>query len=81
MSQIQVGFRTVIGHVNLPVLIGAHGARVDIDIGVQLLCRNLQSARLQQTSQRRRCNALAQSGHHTAGYKNIFGHMRFLRNI
>jgi len=37
MAQVQVGLRAVLGHVDLAVLIGAHGAGVDVDVGVQLL--------------------------------------------
>ena len=36
MAQIQVGFRTIIGHENLAMLIGAHRARIDIEIGIEL---------------------------------------------
>src|SRR5690625_2785064 len=37
VSQIQVSLCTVIGYIHLPVLVGIHGARVDIDIRVQFL--------------------------------------------
>ena len=74
VTQIQVGFRAVLGDVNLTVLVGAHGAGVDIDVGIQLLGGDLQSPCLEKTAKRRRGNALAQTGNHAAGYKDVFRH-------
>ena len=37
MAQIQIGFRSVVSYVNLPVLEGIHCSRIDIDVRVQLL--------------------------------------------
>ena len=71
MSQIQIGFCAVLGHVYLAVLIGAHRTGIDVDIGIQLLRRDLQPTRLEQPAQRSRRNALAQTGNHAAGYENI----------
>ena len=53
------------------VLERAHRARVNVDVGVQLLAGHLQSAGLEQTSQAGRCDALAQARHNAAGHKNI----------
>ena len=36
VAQIQVGLRPVVGDEHLPVLVGAHGARVHVEVGVQL---------------------------------------------
>ena len=36
MAQIQVGLGPVVGDVDLAVLVGAHGARIDVEIGVEL---------------------------------------------
>ena len=78
MAQVQVRLRAVLGNVDLAVLIGTHGARIHIDIRIQLLGRHLQPPGLQKASQRGRRNALAQTGNNAAGHKNIFGffHMR-----
>ena len=72
VAQVQVGFRAVLGDVHLSVLVGAHGARVHVDIGIQLLGGHLQPPGLQQSAQRRGGNALAQAGNHAAGNENIF---------
>ena len=74
VAQIQIRFRAVLGHVNLPVLIGAHGSRIRIDVRIQLLGRDPDAARLQQPPEGRCRNALAQAGYHAAGYENILGH-------
>ena len=42
MAEVKVGLGTVLGDIDLTVLIGAHGAGVNIDIGVELLSRDLQ---------------------------------------
>ena len=51
MPQIQVGLSAVLGDVDLPVLVGAHGAGVHIDIGVQFLGSHLQPPGFQQAAQ------------------------------
>ena len=75
VAQIQVSLRSVVGDKDLAVLVGAHGARVHIEIGVQLLHLHPQAPLLEQTPQGGGGNSLAQAGHHAAGNKNIFcGH-------
>ncbi len=41
VAQVQVRLQAVLRDVDLPVLVGAHGAWVHIDVGVQLLRRHL----------------------------------------
>jgi len=36
MAQIEIGFRAVTGHEHLAVLKRAHGAGINIDVGVKL---------------------------------------------
>ena len=47
MAQVQVGFRSVIGHVALPMFIGVEGPGVYINIGVKLLDGDRKAAGLQ----------------------------------
>ena len=75
VPQVQVGLRAVLRHIDLPVLIGAHGAGIHIDIGIQLLGRHLQAAGLQKPPQRSRGDALAQAGDHAARHKNVLCHL------
>ena len=76
VTQIQIGLGTVVGNEYLAVLIGAHGAGVHIEIGVEFLVAHPQSPLLEKTAQRRRADALPQAGHHAAGDKYIL-HNRF----
>ena len=57
MSKIKVRLRTVFRNIHFPMLIGAHGSRIHINIGIQLLRGDLQSPGLQQPSKGCRCNA------------------------
>ena len=54
VSEIEIGLRPVIGDVDLAVLVGAHGSRIDVDIGVELSQADLVAARLQERAQGRR---------------------------
>ncbi len=51
VAQVQVGLRPVVGDEHLAVLIGAHGAGVHVEIGIQLLDLDPQAPLLQQTAQ------------------------------
>ena len=75
MAQIQICLRPVLRYINLSVLIGAHGSRIHIDVGIQLLCGHLQPPGFQQPAQGCRRDALSQSGDHAARHKDILGHV------
>ena len=60
MAQVQVGLGAVLGHEDLTVLERAHGARVHVDVRVQLEHRDLQATRFQDRSQRSRSDAFPQ---------------------
>src|SRR5690606_4244904 len=57
----------VIGDVDLAVLARAHGARVDVGVGVELHQRRAQSARFEDGGQGCCRYPLAQRGHHAPG--------------
>ena len=73
MAKIKVGLSAIVGHEHLAVLQRAHGTRVYVHIGVQLLAGHLQAAALEQTAQRCGRDALAKAGDDTAGDKDEFG--------
>ena len=54
MAEIQVCLAPVVGHEHLAVLIRTHCTRIHIDIGIQFLGGDLESAALQKPSERRR---------------------------
>ena len=74
VAEVEVRLRAVLGHVDLAVLVRAHRARVDVDVRVELLRGDLQTARLQQPAERSRRDALAEPGDNAARHKNILLH-------
>ena len=54
MAEVEIGLGAVVGDEDLAVLIGAHRAGIDIEIGVELAQAHLEAARLQQRAERRR---------------------------
>ena len=74
VAEVEVGLRAVVGDIDLAVLERAHRAWVNVDIGVELLCCDLEAAALEQSAERCCGNAFAQTGNNAAGHENIFGH-------
>ena len=73
MAQIQVGLGAVVQHVHLAVLVRAHGAGVDVDVGVQFLNGHRKAAFLEQAANRRGGHAFAYRTDYATGEENIFG--------
>src|ERR1700736_448845 len=67
MAEVEIGLRTVVGDEHLAVLVGAHRAGVDVQVGIELAQPDLEAARLQQGTERRRRQTLAKRGYHAAG--------------
>ena len=59
MAEVEIGLGAVVGDEDLAVLIGRHGARIDVEIGVELAQPDLVAARLQQRAERRGSQTLA----------------------
>jgi len=76
VAQVQVGLGAVVGDEHLAVLQGAHGARVDVDVGVHLLDADPEAAALEKAPDGGGGDALAQGRHHAAGDEDEFGHKR-----
>ena len=70
MPQIEIGFGPVIGDIDLTVLIRAHRARIDVEIGIELADADFIAARLQQRREACRHQTFAKRGDHAAGDKN-----------
>ena len=58
MAEVEIGFRAVIQHVNFAVLIRAHRAGIDVEVGIELLQRDFEPAILEQRAERRPPSAL-----------------------
>jgi len=78
MAKIEVGLGTVIGHEHLAVLERAHGARIDVDVGIELEHGDFDAARLEDGAKAGGGDAFTQRGNDSAGYEYIFGHGRGL---
>ena len=48
VAEVEVGLGAVVGDEHLAVLIGAHGPRIDVEIGIELLEPNRIAARLKE---------------------------------
>jgi hypothetical protein len=53
VAEIEIGLGAVVGDEDLAVLIRAHRARIDVEIGVELAQPDLVAARLQKRAERR----------------------------
>jgi hypothetical protein len=60
MAEVEIGLGAVVGDEDLAVLVRAHRARVDVEVGVELAQPNLVAARLQHRPEGRRGEALAE---------------------
>ena len=74
VAEVEVGLRPVVGDEHLAVLIRAHRARIDVEIGVEFLYPRAVAARLQQRSESRCRNAFAKGRNHAAGDEYISRH-------
>ena len=73
VAEVEVGLGAVLGHEHLAVLERRHRARVDVDVGVELLEGDLQPAGDQQAADRGRRDALAERRDHAAGDEDVAG--------
>ena len=59
MTEVEVRLRAVIEHIHLAVLVGRHRARIEVQVRVELLQRDLEAAVLEQGAERGCRDALA----------------------
>ena len=74
MSEVEIRFRAILGDEHLAVLIGAHGAGVDVHIRVELLRGDFEAAQLEKATKGGGGDALAESGDDAAGDEDVFAH-------
>src|SRR5438067_1331620 len=75
VTQVEVRLRPVVEHVHLAVLVGAHRARIDIQIRIEFLHPDLQPASLQEHPDRRRGQPFAEGTDHAAGNEYVLRHV------
>jgi hypothetical protein len=73
VPQVEVGLAAVVGDVHLAVLERVHRARVDVDVGVELLHRDPEAPGLEQPSQRRCGESLSERTGDAARHENVLG--------
>ncbi len=71
VAEVEVGFGTIVEHIDLAVLERIHRPRVHIEVGIELLKHHLEPARLKQSPQGCGREAFAQGGYHPARYEDI----------
>ena len=76
MSEVEVGFRAVIGHEDLTVLERAHGTRINVDVRIKLEHSDLKATGFQNGSQRCRSDAFPQRRNNTTRDKDKTCHRR-----
>ena len=76
VAEVEVGLGAVVGDEHLAVLVRAHRARIDVEIGVELAQPHAVAARLEQRAERRRGDAFAEGGDHAAGDEDVPRHGR-----
>ena len=75
VPEVQIGLGPVVGDKHLAVLVRAHRARVDIDIGIELFEGDFVAAAFEKASEGCRCNALAEGRNNAACYEYVFSHI------
>ena len=73
VPEVEIGLGAVIGNEDFAVLERTHGARVDVQVRIELQKRDLQPARLEQAADRGGSQPLSERADHTSGYEDIFG--------
>src|SRR5690606_7514994 len=72
VPDVEVGLGTVVGDEDLAVLEGVHGARIHIEVGIELLHRDPQAARGEQLPERGGRQALAERGGDAPCDENVY---------
>ena len=67
VAQVEVGFGPVVGDIHLAVLVRAHRARVDVDVGIELHQRHFVPVTFEQAADRGGRQPLSQGRHDAAG--------------
>jgi len=71
VADVEVGLGAVLGDEHLAVLERVHGARVHVEVRVELLHGDAQTAGAEQATERRGGQTLAERGDHTARHEDV----------
>ncbi len=53
VTEVEVSLGTIFGDINFTVLVGAHGARIDIQVGIEFEDSDIESAGFEDRAKRR----------------------------
>ena len=73
MTQVEVGLGAVIGDEDLAVLIGAHRAGVDVEVGVEFLHGHAVATAAEEEGEGGGGDAFAETADHATGDEEVFG--------
>jgi hypothetical protein len=73
VAKIQIGLGTIVGDKDLTMLVGRHGPRVDVDVGVELHQGDRETSGLEDGAHRGRGHTLAQRRYDSTRHKNELG--------
>ena len=71
VADVEVGLGAVVGDEDLAVLERVHRARIDVQVGVELLHDDAESARSEEVAQAGGRESLAQRGNDTTGHEDV----------
>ena len=74
VTEVEVGLRPVVRHEHLTVLVRAHSAGIDVEVGVELPQPNRVAACLKKCPKSRRSQPFAERGDHAAGNEDVPRH-------
>ena len=74
VPQVEVGLAAVLGDEDLAVLARVHGARVDVDVGVQLAHGDPQATTLEESTERGGGEAFAEGARDSSGDEDVLAH-------
>ncbi len=77
MAEVEIGFRAIVGDEHFPVLIGAHRARIDVQVGIELAKADLEAPSLQQRAKSCGGDALPKRRDHAPGNEHVARHAPF----
>jgi hypothetical protein len=71
VPQVEISLAAIVEDVDLAVLVGTHRPGIDVDVRIQFLHADPQTAAFEQHSDRGARQTLAQRADHAAGHKNM----------
>ncbi len=81
VAEIEVALGAVVGDEHLAVLKRAHGARIHVDVGIELYHRDFEAAGFEDCAKRCGGNSFPQRGNHATGDEHESGHEGSRRKV